>query len=621
MIGIISSGLVGAWQRDERPLDRDRIAAMAGRMAHRGAARLATNTAGAAFGVLAPTGSEAAIAQRNGRIAAIAARIDNLSDLAAELDAPADATPADIVLRAYERWGESCPEHLFGDFVVAIWSSLERQLFCARDRLGTRPFYYHLAPERFVFASEIGPLLDAADVPRDLDNGKIADYLGQVFADHDRTFYEHVRRLPPGHSLTVRESGESLRRYWALDPDHRVELANDQSYAERFRDTLTEALRCRLHRDEPTAILLSGGLDSSGLVRLAHANRKAWGAHPITTLSALFPDFPRIDERQYIDLVLAANGDDEPNEPWPAEFVSASSTSPLREVDAMLERVEEPFCAPNLYVYWSLARRARELGIRAVIDGVDGDTTVSHGTDWLAELVRRGRIVRAVRECRQLAGVFRQSTKRFFWHFGLAPVVRSVTRSWRRELGAVPSSIAPGFAREVDWTARMRDRQAVVEANRPPRSLREAHHRALTTPLIAHSLEVHDKASAAFGLDHRHPYFDHRLIEFCYGLPPEQRLHGGYDRAIQRRALRGIVPEAIRTRVHKSHWGDQFEQGFLVADRDRIDSLLRNSPGLDEFVDLGALRRILALPPGGIAESDGMALWLGVLLGFWVRSR
>ena len=244
----------------------------------------------------------------------------------------------------------------------------------------------------------------------------------------------------------------------------------------------------------------------------------------------------------------------------------------------MLERVEEPFCAPNLYVYWSLARRARELGIRAVIDGVDGDTTVSHGTDWLAELVRRGRIVRAVRECRQLAGVFRQSTKRFFWHFGLAPVVRSVTRSWRRELGAVPSSIAPGFAREVDWTARMRDRQAVVEANRPPRSLREAHHRALTTPLIAHSLEVHDKASAAFGLDHRHPYFDHRLIEFCYGLPPEQRLHGGYDRAIQRRALRGIVPEAIRTRVHKSHWGDQFEQGFLVADRDRIDSLLRNSP-------------------------------------------
>ena len=169
MIGIISSGLVGAWQRDERPLDRDRIAAMAGRMAHRGAARLATNTAGAAFGVLAPTGSEAAIAQRNGRIAAIAARIDNLSDLAAELDAPADATPADIVLRAYERWGESCPEHLFGDFVVAIWSSLERQLFCARDRLGTRPFYYHLAPERFVFASEDRPLLDAADVPRDLE--------------------------------------------------------------------------------------------------------------------------------------------------------------------------------------------------------------------------------------------------------------------------------------------------------------------------------------------------------------------------------------------------------------------------------------------------------------------
>lgn len=615
--GRCMTGILGIFERSgEQPATPrlpDLLLEMIGAIRHRATA--GTEILHGADVELAGLGTGAS-ATRGGLCAVAAARLDNRADLVRALGGPTTASDTELILLAYERWHEEAPEHLLGDFAFAIWDEPERRLFCARDHVGTQSFYYYLERTHLLFASEIKAILAHAAVPRTLDDGKIADYLGQVHTEKDRTFYAAIRRLPPGHSLTITASSHRLREYWALDPELDSMAIGEEDAAETFRSCLAEALRCRLRPNEPTALLLSGGLDSSTLFGLQQRHRDEWGGSRFCTLSALFPDFPRIDERRFIDLVLA------PSE-VETHFLSASDTSPLQDVDSMLAAVDEPFGGPNLYIYFALARRARELGLVAIVDGVDGDTTVGHGMEYLAELFRRGRLLRVVRECRLLARTFRQPTRSFLWHYCAAPVLRSFASSVARRLGRglprPPATVRGDFATEIAWDTRLRD--LLGPRLHPASSHREFHHRALTSPLVPHFLEVHDKTSACFGLQHRHPYFDRRLIELCYRLPAAHRISAGLDRAFQRRAVAGLVPEQIRLRVHKSNWGDQFKHGFLNRDRARIEEIvLEPEPRLLRFVDEHALAATFErCRQGEVTEEDGMNLWFAVTLGLWLR--
>src|SRR5690606_9519024 len=175
----------------------------------------------------------------------------------------------------------------------------------------------------------------------------------------------------------------------------RTELSDDDEYAERLLELLTQAVRCRMRTSSRLAVLLSGGLDSSALVGLAREKRGEWGHSPLTVLAARFPGFPAIDEGDFIEEVVAG-GHVEPH------FASASASTPLGDLERVLEQQDQPWGLPNLFVHRALGFRARELGARVILDGVDGDTTVGHGLEWVGELLRQGRVRRAVRECRHL---------------------------------------------------------------------------------------------------------------------------------------------------------------------------------------------------------------------------
>lgn len=547
------------------------------------------------------------------------ARLDNRDDLCRSLACADTETDEQLILRAYLRWGEACPEHLLGDFAFAIWNGVEQRLFCARDHLGTRSFYYHQGAGHFLFATEIKALLAHGVVPRDLDEGRIADYLGRIFADKTSTFYKAIQRLAPGHSLTISATGHQLRRYWMLDPDLRIERASDEAYAEEFRSILTTALGDRMRGEQPIGVLLSGGLDSSALAGIARQKRAEWGHSPLPTLSATFPDFPAIDERSFLDVILA-DGHMDPT------FVSASDTSPLAEIDAALACEDEPFYSPNLFVYWALAKAAQKRGLRVLVDGVDGDTTVCHGLEYVAQLCGSGRWIQAVREARGLGRRFGHPARRFLWHFGIGPGVLHPLAHWCRRLvgkGAPspPSTINPDFAKQVGWSSRLHE--LLGSQLRPARTLRDSHWRSLTSALVPHYLEVNDKAAAAFGMDHRHPYFDLRLVEFCYGIPANQKLSDGWDRVVQRRAVEGFVPKQIQWRVQKSDWGEQFKHGFLNRDRERLESILAGDIGeLGSYVDAKALAATYRrATEGNVCESDGMNLWLAITLGLWLEQR
>ena len=353
------------------------------------------------------------------------ARIDNREELIAALDltdrAPYSITDSQLILAAYEKWGEICPEKLLGDFAFVIWDGRKQALFCARDHFGVKPFYYYFLSGRFfVFASEIKALLSHPEVPRRLNEVRVGEYLASMFDDKTITFYAGILRLPPAHSLTVSRAGTQLQQYWSLDPSRELQLGSDDAYAEAFRELFIEAVRCRLRTAFPVGSMLSGGMDSSSITCVARQLLARDGGRRLLTFSAIFDEVTQCDERPFINAVLAQNS----LEP---HYVHGDRLSPLADLDHVLWHQDEAFYAPNLFLTWNLYGAAKEQGVRILLDGFDGDTTVSHGEGYLDELAYAGQWFTLAAEIRAYARTFNLSSRRLLWSYawcyGLDPMI------------------------------------------------------------------------------------------------------------------------------------------------------------------------------------------------------
>ena len=237
-------------------------------------------------------------------------RIDNRSELRRALESndfhPRDDSDAELVLRAYECWAEACPNRLLGDFAFAIWDSGRRQLFCARDYVGVRPFYYHRSSSLFAFGSEIRAVLALETVPRRLNESRVADFLVEQLdrEDEESTFYRDVLRLPAGHCLTVGPDRFAQRDYWDLKAPPVLKLGSLREYGEAFRSVFVEAIRCRLRSNHPVGSTLSGGIDSSSVVCTTRELLAGELKEPLHTISLVDADESKCGETPYIREVL-----------------------------------------------------------------------------------------------------------------------------------------------------------------------------------------------------------------------------------------------------------------------------------------------------------------------------
>ncbi len=621
------SGIAGLVRFDGAPTQVADIGRMLARLAHRGpddAGVWCDGGAGLGHRLLHTTPDSLRehqpLASRDGALILTAdARIDNRAELIAALGCSPDSTDAELIPRAYERWGERCPEHLLGDFAFALWDAPRATLFCARDHFGVKPFHYHHRPGRLLaFASEIKGLLVLADVPRRLNEARVADYLVPSLEDKVMTFYEGIERLPPAHWMTVTREGMRIEQYWALDPEREIRLTSDAEYAEAFRETFTEAVRCRLRSAFPLGSMLSGGLDSSSIVCVARQLLAENGGGSLHTFSAIFPDVPECDEREYIEAVVAG-GRVEPH------YVRGDALSPVARLDEDLAHQDEPFYAPNLFLHGALYREAASQGVRVLLDGLDGDTTVSHGIGYLRELAGAGRWVRLIREVRGLSRQLGARPRRILLEKVVKPLLpEAVLRSWAavRRPGTNADSegvIAAGFAQRIGLTDRSRTLRARGRA--PPRTEREDHYRTLGLGLIPLILEVADRAAHPWHLEPRYPYFDKRLVELCLALPGDQKLRHGWTRVVQRHAMERVLPPKIQWRPGKADLSANFLRGLLnEAVEGGIRGVSANGAGIAGYVDLAGLRKAYerALSPGG--ERAALTVWRVLVLNQWLEA-
>jgi asparagine synthase (glutamine-hydrolysing) len=234
------SAIAGIFFLDGRPVDRPVLERMVGSIAHRGPDGEGTwseGPVGLGHRMLWTTPEslheELPLVRKSGDLVLTAdVRLDNRDELISALGIASrprqEIGDGELILGAYKKWGERCPEELLGDFAFAIWDQQRQKLFCARDHMGVKPFYYFRSGRIFVFASEIKALLCVAEVPRRLNEVRVADYLVGSFEDKTITFYQEILRLPPAHSMSVSREKASERPYWALDPSREVRLSSDQ---------------------------------------------------------------------------------------------------------------------------------------------------------------------------------------------------------------------------------------------------------------------------------------------------------------------------------------------------------------------------------------------------------
>lgn len=624
------SGIAGVYYLDGRAVDRTDVECMVERITHRGpdaSGVWSEGAVGLGHRMLWTTPESLRerlpLVNKRGDLALTAdARIDNRDELVEALGLNSghceEMSDSELILRAYEQWGERCSERLLGDFAFVIWDRRRQLLFCARDHFGVKPFYYYDSPHAFAFASEIKALLCLREVPRRLNETRVADYLVPMLEDKAITFYQDILRLPPAHIMIVDREGIRLRPYWALDPSRELRLGSDGEYAEAFRELFTNAVRCRLRSAFPVGSMLSGGLDSSSIVCVARNLLAENGAGPLHTFSAVFDDVPECDERPFIQAVLAQGG-------LVPHYVPGDQLGPLADLDRVFHHEDEPFYAPNLFLHWGLYSAARKQGVRVVLDGLDGDTSVSHGLGFLPELAAAGRWKTLAAEVIGLSKRFDRSPWSILSYHAIKPLVPiAFQQAWRALRGANRAThifgaiLSPAFALRVAFDRRLE----VLRGSRIRcvRTSKEGHYRGLTAGLIPYALEVADRAAAGFGVEPRYPFFDRLLVEFCLALPPEQKIRQGWTRLVMRRAMGGILPAEVQWRGGKSDLSPNFIRGLLTFHREILDGVMaEDSRLLGNFVNIVDVREACRRYLSERSEEDALTIWKVATLAWWLR--
>jgi asparagine synthase (glutamine-hydrolysing) len=535
-------------------------------------------------------------------------------------------TDSEVLLQAYRQWGKACLDRLVGMFAFAIWDAVSGRLFCARDRLGIKPFYYSVTEHGLAFASEIKALLLFPGVEPRVDEDVVRGFLVHGNCDLvDTTIFPQVKSLPAGCSLTASVGSPRVEivRYWTLAPAASDGAAQDR--IDTLRSLLRHSMRDHLVSDVRAGSSLSGGLDSSTVVALAaelrrHAPEDATAlGREFYTFTSCYEDLPAIDERRYaLSAARAAGATPVLVFPSPDDFWS--------EFPRLAWHQDMPFASMSFYAQWRVMRAANEAGVRVLLDGQGGDEVFGGYAKvryaLLAELLRSGRAAAAARET---AATLRQHDR---YVLDLRNGVRYLPPWLRHALrvdSAIEQCLRPGWraALSAEHTPATRWWRHVRRADdgdglSPAQRVQVDD---ICTDTLPSLLRMEDRSSMAFGIEARVPLLDHRVVEYGLALPDDLKVHDGWSKFAVREAMRGLMPDDVRLRTTKLSFEAPDRAWLNGPLRPAVNDLVNSPLRCGAYVDPAALRRWFASPA---AANDNQASYLGLFrilsLEMWMRA-
>lgn len=427
--------------------------------------------------------------------------IYNYLELRAELsDYPYRShSDTEVILAAYERWGENCLDRFIGMFAFLIWDDDRQKLFAARDRFGVKPLNYHLKEDgSLLIASEIKALF-AAGIDAKPDETSWADYLNSGLYDHsERTFWRGVNSLPAGHSLTWQRGNLQITHWYDLAA--RVGDSFDQraeaEVQEEYLSLLTDSVRLRFRSDVPVGINLSGGLDSSTLLGVVQAVQ---GAESDVKAFTFVTGDANYDELPWVRQMLARTN-------HPAMVCKLDAGDVPRLAESVQQHQDEPFGGLPTLAYARVFERARQEGVIVLLDGQGMDEQWA-GYDYYQTAAASALAVGSVSVI--------QGTK---------------DRPVKPEcLQKDFLSLAKGFNVPQPFPDRLRNLQ----------------YRDAMFTKIPRALRFNDRISMRASTELREPFLDHRLFELALRQPPERKIGEGVGKLMLRRIAAGLLPQGV----------------------------------------------------------------------------
>jgi len=578
-------GIIGGFDRDQRPFGTDFAEAACGAIRHRGPddqgyhevdGMLVGNRR---LSILDLAGGHQPMFSDDGQIAVVQnGEIYNYLELSAGLDCRTTCD-TEVILRLYERHGAAFVERLIGMFAIAILDRRARRMLLFRDRTGEKPLYYHDDGRRLLFASEIKSLL-AVGVPAELDEAALDGYLTFNFVPPPATLCRGIRHVMPGHTLEVDAHGVRERAWWSV-PDAPAEERTPDAWCDEVVATLDEAVRIQLRSDVPLGAFLSGGLDSSSVVRLMSRRLE----RPVQTFSIGFTD-PRFDESPYAAQV--------------AELCGTQHRCDVVEPDLLhcwpltVFHNDQPHGDVSFVPMYWLARVAREQ-VKVVLTGDGGD-----------EL---------------FAGY--QVHKEFFGQQDLSAPPADFERAYVRAISLMSPAEKNGLY-SGGTQRRMRGRDAFDFAAPLFQRCRQMDpiNRALALDVMlllpGNNLVKPDRMAMAVSLETRAPMLDARLLELAFRIPGDMKFRDGQSKWILKRAAERLLPRDIVHRrkqmftVPIGEWFKDRLQGFV---RDVLLSPRTTERGL---FDTAAVARMIDRHAAGTANHTRQIRAL-IALEVWQR--
>jgi asparagine synthase (glutamine-hydrolysing) len=556
------------------------------------------------------------------------ARVDNRRELIDALTAKgllreAHPTDAELILAAYRCWGVDCPAQLIGDFAFAIWDGVRRRLFAARDPMAMRSFYYRAEPRRFLFGTEIPQILAVPGTPRRIFEPQVAAYLAGSFGRLESTFYEGISELPPAHALLVDEAGHRTWRYWDIDPDLQIRYADEQQYAEHFRELFTEAVRCRIRSIKPVGILLSGGLDSGSIASTAGwLMQRGEGSCPaFRAYCFAFHDLPECDERHISDGIVRH---------YNLPKTDVPVVDPLADYPDHGPDPDEPSILPHQASVDRAMAIARSDGVGLLLSGFRGDLAMGMNIYDYAGLLFSGRWKVLLEELQKHSEgeniSFRRAVKKYLfgpwrqvlWPPARAPRLRRAALGMFRKFRPAPSLFPPwvrpefstAYLDEIGW--RETPSQHVKGFSRRER------YRYLFSAQVMRAAVLSERKQARFGLGCADPWSDRRIASFAAAVPQRVLNTTGEEKRLTRLAMRGIMPEEARLAARKIYPGALYSRALRQSAHDTLLGLFTSSraSALGYFDD-DALRTHYEIIRRGGKEHP--CFWWTLTLEMWLR--
>lgn len=518
----------------------------------------------------------------------------------------------EVILHAYEEYGEECVKRFNGMWSFCIYDTRKNILFCSRDRMGEKPFFYYHDEDTFIFSSEIKSIFASKIIKASPNYKAVYSYLIRNLgytAYTGETFFKDIFQLKAGHSLVIPlDTGSlSIKKYWSFPLNNELR-GTDHELIAMFRDIFMDAVKLRLRSDVPVSSYLSGGLDSSSVASFASS---ILGKGSLTTFSSCF-DNPQYDEREYINKVI---------DHWnlKSHFIFPRAENFLNELPSLIWHQEEPFLHLNVYSQWEIMKAVKAKGFKVILNGHGGDEALAgYPKDfafYFADFLKKGNILGYLKELKGYDG----TTLNY-------PGSSAAADSFKILLsGVIPGSLKR-YVKRNSYLNRMLDPGFISENNAsfqikecPKSFLQKSSFMGFTIYPVPEWVKYEDRTSSAHSVESRSPFLDYRVLELSSSLPNRLKIKSGINKYILREAAKGILIDDVRNRRDKKGFPTPSAEWFTNGMRDYVNGIINSDSFKKRGVfNINEVRKHFEYHCAGRVDYK-FEIWSWINLELWMR--